>query len=650
MNLYDHITSILEQNKKFCIDGKLLKNSVIESALKLEHDLLQILINDNIAKSNFFESINGILIFDKIKFQKFVANKQFLPDSFTAFKNKIGLTAETEFISDTKDVVLDWPYKDCVLEGGQTKENHKKQEIFWNETLAADTIDRLFDAKAFENWKKYDHNGCHEIDNLSIDDNFIIKGNNLIALHSLKKVYKERIKLIYIDPPYNTKNGSFQYNDSFNHSTWLTFMKNRLEVAWTLLRPDGTFFIQVDDEEFAYLKILCDEVFGREHFRETIVLKSSTESGVNAVNVKRGERLFKVKEYILFYSKSASFRFKPFYSKANFNVNYKYEVVKCNDVYKVTNLSKTFKDKFEKLDISAKEKTLLVNNAFEEYALNNAKDIYSLEKNLKKAGAKLKIFAQANKEKNVVEEYVNTTRKIKLIFDGGEFVSLQERIIVEDNKKYFGVLASDLWTDIGTTPSSEGGVKFSNGKKPEKLLSRIIEMTTEKNDIILDYHLGSGTTAAVAHKMGRRYIGLEQMDYGENDSVQRLQNVINGDQSGISKNVKWNGGGTFIYCELAKNNAAAVAKINALISDEEILTAYIKTMENQFVNYNLNTSILKENITEFQSLSTDLKKKILIDFLDKNELYVHYSEINDQTANLSDGSRSLTQKFYNLNL
>ena len=647
MNLFEHIKSILAQSEKYCKDGKLFKNIVVEDALKVEQELLSLLLNDDKAIQHFFSQVGEVLVFDKIKFQKFVSNKQFLPDSYTSFKNKIGLTANDEYLTEAKEVVLSWAYKDCVLEGGQTKEEQKRKEIFWNETLAPDAIDRLFEPKALTNFKLYNKDGVHKVSDVSVKDNLIIKGNNLLSLHSLSKVYKGKVKLIYIDPPYNTGNDSFQYNDSFNHSTWLTFMKNRLEIAWKLIKNDGSIFIQVDDSELAYLKVLCDEVFGRENFRETIVLKSSTESGVNAINVKRGERLFKVKEYILFYSKNASFRFNPFYTKTDFNINYKYEVVKKGKEYIVTNLSKKFKDEFKDLRISSKEKDLLAKNKFTEYALSNSDNMYSLEKNIKKSGDKFKEFARLNKEKGGVDEYVNSRNEVKLIYEGGVFVPLKERVIEDEKGKSFGVLASDLWVDIGTTPSNEGGIKFSNGKKPEKLLKRIIEMTTNENDIVLDYHLGSGTTASVAHKMKRQYIGLEQMDYGENDSTVRLSNVINGEQSGVSKILNWKGGGSFIYAELAKNNATFIDSVETATNVKDLLGIYKEIKNSYNINYNVCFDVIDKNIENYKSLTLEEQKNILIDLLDKNDLYINYSDINDANFELKEEIINLNNKFYN---
>jgi len=237
----------------------------------MDEGLITLLLSNQSIKKHFFKEIGKALVFDKVAFQSFVSNKQFLPDSYTAFKNKIGLTADREYLTESKEVVLSWAYKDCVLEGGQTKEDQKRKEIFWNETLAPDEIDRLLAPKALGNFKKYDKDGEHKVDAISLDDNLIIKGNNLLALHSLKNKYAGKVKLIYIDPPYNTGSDSFGYNDSFNHSTWLTFMKNRLEVAKELLSSNGSIWINIDDDESHYLKVICDDIFGRRNFVTNVI-------------------------------------------------------------------------------------------------------------------------------------------------------------------------------------------------------------------------------------------------------------------------------------------------------------------------------------------------------------------------------------------
>ncbi|HRU20938.1 MAG TPA: site-specific DNA-methyltransferase, partial [Candidatus Paceibacterota bacterium] len=208
-NLLDNLKSLLKKDERLVSEGELLKNKIIELALKLDKELIELLLSDEKIKEVFFKQVGEATIFDKDKFIKFVSNKQFLPDSYTAFKNKIGLAADDEFISEKKEVVLSWPYKDCVLEGGMTKEEQKRDEIFWNEILAPDEISRLLDPKVFTNAKRIDKKGEHKLDNFKTDengdikDNLIIKGNNLLALHSLKKRFAGKVKLIYIDPPYN---------------------------------------------------------------------------------------------------------------------------------------------------------------------------------------------------------------------------------------------------------------------------------------------------------------------------------------------------------------------------------------------------------------------------------------------------------------
>ena len=178
------------------------------------------------------------------------------------------------------------------------QKNTKRKEIFFNQVLAQDEIDRLFDPKALTNWKRFTKDGGQKVTELKRDEdgtlkeNLIIKGNNLLALHSLKHQFAGKVKLIYIDPPYNTGNDGFKYNDKFNHSTWLTFMKNRLEVARQLLRDDGVIFVQCDDNEQAYLKVLMDEVFGRELAFNNIIWEKG-----NAQNDSLGVQ--KNHEYVL---------------------------------------------------------------------------------------------------------------------------------------------------------------------------------------------------------------------------------------------------------------------------------------------------------------------------------------------------------------
>ena len=648
-NLLNELFRVFKDDSHIAPNGKVLNNLLVEASFQPGESFLKKLLSNEKLAEYFFIKVGKTYVFDKIKFQQFVNNKDLLGGSSTFFPNKIGLSQQNNFISRQDEVVLSWPYKDCVLEGGQTHEESSRKEIMWNEILAPGEIDRLLSPKCFTNFKKYTRGGVENVAKISDDDNLIIKGNNLLVLHSLQARYAGKIKLIYIDPPYNTGSDSFLYNDNFSHSTWLTFMKNRLEIAWKLLADDGCIFIQTDDEESAYLKVLCDELLGRNNFRENIILKSSTESGVNAINVKRGERLFKVKENILFYSKSPSFRFKPFYTKATFNTNYKYEVIKKTGKYFIEDIQKKFFEKnlkgAKKSGLS-KSEIVKIEYEFADYALNHATSIFSLEKNIKKAGEKFKAFAALNKDKGVVEEFINKGGETMLVYDGGVLVPLKDRVIDEQGQKNFGVLASDLWVDIGTTASSEGGIRFQNGKKPEKLLKRIIEMTTNEGDLVLDYHLGSGTTAAVAHKLNRQYIGIEQMDYGDNDSIVRLQNVINGEPGGISKIADWKGGGSFISFELFKVNEQLMQEIlrsKSLKQDEIIFKKIIKTA---ILSYDVPGDIIEGKTPDWKSLSSEKRKQFLIRLLDLNYLYLPFTERADTDFKMSQHDIEVNEDFY----
>lgn len=272
-NLFETVAEVLKSNSKYVAeDGNLLKAVVYSDVMNMEKELLGLLLSDETIKCNFFKDVNGVLVFDKQKFAWFLESKEFLPDSYTRYTNKIGLTHNGDFISKSNDVVLDFPYKDCVLQGGQDKDDQKRKEIFYNETIASDEVTKMLAPKVFTNAKRYTQEGVEENITFDDNDNLIIKGNNLIALSSLLKRYEGKVKCIYIDPPYNTGSDSFGYNDSFNHSTWLVFMKNRLEVAIKLLADNGVIFTHCDNNEQAYLKVLMDEVFGSNNFIETITV------------------------------------------------------------------------------------------------------------------------------------------------------------------------------------------------------------------------------------------------------------------------------------------------------------------------------------------------------------------------------------------
>ena len=679
-NLQNELINILQHEDALVVDGQLNKNKIVEMALQVDPQLIKHLIKHDTFKTHFFTDVEGVLVFDKIKFQRFVNNKSFLPDSYTAFKNKIGLTINDgttdNYISTKNDVVLAWPHKDCVLEGGQTKEDQKRNEIFWNETLAPDEIDRLLDPKVFTNWKKYDQQGEHEVTEISDDDNLIIKGNNLLALASLRKRFKNRVKLIYIDPPYNTGSDSFQYNDSFNHSTWLTFMKNRLELAKEFLSQDGVIFIQIDERELAYLKVVADSVFGFDNFEIQINWQRTTQRSVLG---QGATPIINIVEYILCYKKNIG--------NAD-SLNKIQKIIPSNDkMYNQYNLllkSEGKRELHKVIEHNGQDIKIFKHSDFilesipsktrtEEYYKSNLEFI--VRKDSQQQESSLEQLIMGNIEKNdtlfSVERILKQGKrkgelKKSLYMNDNVIYYLKEYAEVVDNKIFRKVDMNNLWLDYEISSAGiaeEGKVKLKRGKKPEQLIKRIIDIGTNSNkDIVLDFHLGSGTTCAVAHKLGLQYIGVEQLDYGKNDSVERLKNVIGKnetkqgelmpsnsfDQSGISKSVNWQGGGSFIYCELAKYNQTYADQILEADSKEKLIAVWQKMKEKAFLSYQFDKQSFDERIEAFKTLSLDDQKKFLLEVLDKNQLYVNFSEMADETFEISEADKRLNKIFYNI--
>lgn len=639
-NLFKLLIELLGKNKNYIAeDEKILKNKVIEDALSLSPNLIKILLTEPVLKEYFFENINEVLVFDKIKFQRFVSNKNFLPDSYTSYTNKIGLSEDDKtLISSKQDVTLVWPHKDCILEGGQTKEDQKRKEIFWNETLAPAEIDRLLSPKVLTNFQKYDSTGMKEVKEISQNDNLIVKGNNLLALHSLKKQYARKVKLIYIDPPYNTGNDSFGYNDSFNHSTWLTFMKNRLEVARKLLTDNGVIVLHCDYIEGAYVKVLMDEIFGRNNYVNDIVVKDSHPSGLKLA--AKNKTIIKTKSMMLVYKKSTCF-IEPIYQKREKWDKHFNTFVETQSKELVKHSLKTYIEKFEwkdfVLDVNA-----LKHKDFKEFAFAHRNQIFQSTKEIPQSGKELSL-----EQPDIVVEY----KPGEYAFNGRRLSPLSKSIHSIGFDGYFhedfAKLLCDFWDDLDFNNSqNEGGISFPAGKKPELLIARIISMFTNKADIVLDYHLGSGTTAAVAHKMGRQYIGIEQLDYGKNDSVVRLKNVINGEQSGISTSVNWKNGGSFICCELMKWNQKYIEKIEKAKTTAHLIEIWNQIKANGFLSYQVKPNEIDQSIKDFEELSFENQQIFLVTTLDKNHLYVNYSEKEDEEFEVTELDKALNSIFY----
>lgn len=612
------LTNLLMNVEEFLVNGALNKNKLSELARKYDAKLLNLLMKEENVKNHFFATLeDGVLVFKKDVFLQFLNNKEFLPDSYTAYKTKIGLGNDNgDYISENNDVVLNFPYKDCILEGGQTKEDAKRQELFFNKSLAPNEINRLLDNKVLTNFKRYDKDGEHEVENIEDTDNLIIKGNNLIALHSLKKRYAGKVKLIYIDPPYNTGKDSFNYNDHFNHSTWLTFIKNRLEAAWDLLADDGTIWISIDDYETHYLKVLADTIFGRENFLNEVIWQRAYAP----VNLKK--TFSRSHDTILVYAKNNS-------SEKELNKLPRDE--EANSRYKNPDNDSRGVWQSDNLSVGP-----AVESNIYEIITPSGRSVFPPE------GYSWRL----NKER--FKEYLNDNR----IWFGedGNNVPRIKRFLSEVKD---GVVAQTLWTykEVGHNQDAKKEIKnLFDGQaafgtpKPEKLIQRIIQLGSEEGDLILDFFMGSGTTQAVAHKMNRQYIGIEQMDYIETVSVERLKKVIAGEQGGISKDVEWQGGGSFVYCELKNDAQDFLNKVKNALSSKELVELLDQVKKSSFLSYRVEAKKLHKE--EFIKLSLFEQKQLLVELIDHNNLYVNYCDIDDVNNNISEKEKQLNKMFY----
>ena len=629
---------LLAQNDTFMVEGVLNKNKLAELARQYNPELLNLLMSDEKIANHFFSSLEtGVLVFKKDVFLQFLNNKEFLPDSFTAYKTKIGLATGDKYISENQEVVLNFPYKDCVLEGGQTKDDAKRQEIFFNETLAPTEINRLLDDKVLTNFKRYDETGEHNVEEIKDTDNLIIKGNNLIALHSLKKRFAGKVKLIYIDPPYNTGNDSFKYNDKFNHSTWLSFMKNRLEIAKTLLADDGVLFVHCDYNEDGYLRVLLDEIFTEDNFVANITVRSNSISGNKTQHKEK--TILKNKDTILVYKKN-SLKINPQYTaKQKWDTHYNAILISEDGKLKP---KKLLEHLIEHKVLDPKEKITensWGNEKFRNFCIENMNFIYRIVNSISES---LKQESLKQKDTVIVK---NNDGDITYALNGKRLSTLNKTILNMNGKMELVQLLGDLWGDIDfQNTQNEGGVSFPTGKKPEALLRRIIDMTTKEGDVVLDYHLGSGTTAAVAHKMNRQYIGIEQMSYIETLAVERLKKVIEGERGGISKAVSWTGGGSFVYAELKNDAQDFKNAISEATTTEELLELFEMAKKSSFLSYRIDPKKLKQ--TDFELLSLAEQKQILSEIIDNNNLYVNYSDIDDSDYGISAEDKKLNHDFY----
>ena len=413
----------------------------------------------------------------------------------------------------------------------------------------------------------------------TITDNLIIKGNNLLALHSLKKEFAGKVKLIYIDPPYNTGNDSFGYNDSFNHSSLVTFMKNRLLVARELLSENGSIWMNIDDNEAHYLKVLGDEIFGRDNFIANVIWQKKFAPQNDAKYFSDSH------DHILIFGKH----------KESFQINYLERSDKAIARYKNP-------DKDKRGPWASSDLTVKTYSAAYDYPITTP-------------GGKVFNPPKSRCWRTSKENFAKLVKENRVWFgEGGNNVPRLKRFYTEVKD---GVTPMTIWTHNEVSHNQDARKEITAilddsdfaTPKPERLLERIIHIGSNEGDIVLDFFAGSGTTAAVALKMSRQFITTEQMDYIENITTTRLKKVINSEQGGISKAVNWQGGGSFTYLELKKYNQTFIEHIEAAKNSKQLLKIWEQMKAKSFLNYNVDLKKQDAHIEDFKQLESSPTKR-----------------------------------------
>ena len=640
MSFNTKLINLLKTDTRMVDDeGELIIAAAQDRAWKIDRDLVKLLLSDKEIKSKFFEEIEEHWIFNLNIFIEYISQKNFLDNSYTRFRNRIGLTIGEKYLRERGDVALVWAYKDTVLEGGQTKEEEKRKEIFFNEVLAQDEINRLLDPKVLTNFTRYTTKGKQPVkdfkrdENGVIRENLIVKGNNLLALHTLKTQFRGQIRLICIDPPYNTgaEGDTFSYNNAFKHSSWLTFMKNRLEIARDLLTPDGFITIAIDHAEVFYLGALADEIFGREN-RIGVVTVLHNPKGRNLSKFFSSNS-----EFMLVYAKdinlaefnqvAISDEVKETFNHEDENGNYRYvPFMRARTVWSRENKPNNWYPIYVNRDLNeltTEKKT----GYYEVFPItNNGKEM--AWKNIQSS------FIALNKGKYFMAQMENG----KVVI----YHKLREQQVYKS-----------VWTDKKYQSEFHGtnllkkmlGANQFSYPKSLYLIVDVLKIMTDENDIILDFFGGSGTTAHAVLELNkdggtRNFILCEQMDYAETVTGKRVQQAINDNNSG-----------DFIYCELMKYNEAFMELIQGAKTGKELLKIWKEMAEGSFLNWYVNPEVPEDALKDFEELGKgkdglEKQKQLLAELLDKNKLYVNLSEIDDAQFKVSQEDKALNKAFY----
>jgi adenine-specific DNA-methyltransferase len=638
MKLYTTLEQQLKKEPNYVSDnGELKKWVVLNKSQKFDEELIGLLLDNAELKEKFFVTVKGALVFNQNLFVQFLEQKNYLNDSYTQYKNKVGLNLDGKYLKQRNEVALVWPFKDCILEGGQSREEDKREEIFFNEILAQDEITQLLEPKVLTNTKRIDKDGEKPLDrfnrneNGTITDNLIIKGNNLLALYTLKEEFAGKVDLIYIDPPYNRGGNAdtFSYNNSFKHSSWLTFMKNRLEVAKKLLSPTGAMVVAIDGAEQCYLGVLLDEIFPNSEIHCIAIIHNP---GGN-----QGTNFSYTHEYAFF-----------ILPKGGKSIGLQNRVDNP-DVRPLRDVSTG-----DHLRIDAKNcfyPILVKNNEVIGFGDVCPDDFHPNAVNINRDNGIMEIYpidAQGNERKWVFArqtvESIKNELKVK-------YNSKRKIYDIIRHKTRFNF--KTVWTDKKYDANQNGAKllkklvpndKFSFPKSLYTVKDCVYAVVGNNKDaIVLDYHAGSGTTGHAVLELNkedggnRKFILCEQLDYIETVTAKRIQKVM-----------EIQSGGEFAFLELKKYNHNFVEQIEEAQDTKALFKIWEKMKAKSFLNYNVDIKKQDEHLEEFKALSLAEQKQHLCELLDKNQLYVNLSSLNDADFACTKEEKKVNKDFYQL--
>lgn len=636
--IFDELKVALSSfDDKYFIGEEVNRSKLTNDLRNYDEALLSKLFDLEFIKQHFIKEVAGQQLFQIEQLEEAILYNNYWDTSYTKYENRVGLTSKGRFLEDNPDIVLDFPFKDGVLTASMTKEDKEDsyEEAFLNEIIEKDEIDRLFDKKIFSNVKRFGNEEPLDADCIPFnmeEDSLVIKGNNLLALHTLKDNYAGKVKLIYIDVPYFFKKkiaeDSFKYNSNFKMSTWLTFLKNRLEIAKQLLAEKGSIWINISEDGMHYLKVLSDSIFGAEKFVGTIPRK--TRNGKSDVPFNLSQDF----DWLLVYTNGLEGD----------------EIVGRKVERKYFTTPDFPNRPWRKADLT--KQTTIQQRPNSNFTMVNPKTGKEYPVNPKRSWAVAKETFQDWYDNGGIGfpddyEFMNGDRPFRRVFKDEDDAKEKSSAVYSDFllKLYDGATVNKLGNDQVDELFGRDAFDYA---KPEELLYEIIKITTKENDIVMDFFMGSATTPAVAMKMNRRFIGIEQMDYINTVSVPRLEKVIEGEQGGISKAVDWKGGGSFVYAELFPKNMGYLLDIIHSKTMTELKSVYDRMLQgtdtDEPADISFRADLSKIDWTE----GFDGNKRLLIKLLDKNGLYYNYSEIDDENVRdlISNEDYAFNKNFY----